>query len=203
MATILVRQGNELASSGNLADALEKYEEAIEVDPCNPDPTFQSGMCLMELGAYRKARDYYDETERLAPGWFRCRFDRWLADALDTGAVTDEEFRLLRILDDGGLPSEKAKPLALKAVADYPQFASFHLILGDIYRNENKKDQALACYRKGLEVVTEPDLESRLLCAAAGVLPVGSPERTEFVKRAIGLEGSLVAKAVAVFIPLQ
>ena len=201
MATTLIRQGNELASSGRLADALEKYQEAIDVDPHDPDPVYQSGMCLMELGAYDKARECYDEVERLAPGWFRCRSDRWLAEALATGIVTDDEFRLLRVLEDQGLPAERAKPIALKAIADYPEFAAFHLALGDIHRNQGDNEQALACFRKGIELVNEPDLESRLLCAAAGVLPVGSPERSEFVKRAVNLEGSLVAKAIAVFIP--
>jgi len=48
-----------------------------------------------------------------------------------------------------------------------------------------------------LELVGEPDLESRLLCALAGLLPKESTERSELVKRAISLEGSLVAWATA------
>ena len=114
MTGLLVRHGNELASSGKLADALEKYQAATDVDPYDPDPVYQSGMCLLELGAYGKAREAFEEVERLAPGWFRCRSDRWLAECLEAGTVSDEEFRLLRALDDGGLSSEKAIPLAEK-----------------------------------------------------------------------------------------
>ncbi len=203
MATTLVRQGNELASSGKLADALEKYQAAMEVDPYDPDPVYQSGMCLMEMGLYAKAREAYDEVECLAPGWFRCRFDRWLAEKLETGEVSDTEFRLVRLLEDGSLPPEQAKPIAIKAVADYPQFAPFHLFLGDIHRSQGDNNSTIVCYRNGLECFSEPDLESRLLCALAGVLPLDSPERPNLVKRAVNLNGSLVAKAMTAFIPIR
>ena len=139
----------------------------------------------------------------LAPGWFRCRFDRWLAEKLETGEVSDNEFRLVRILEDGGLPPEKARPITLKAVADNPQFAPFHLFLGDIHRNQGDNNNAIASYRNGLELASEPDLESRLLFTLAGTLPSDSPERPNLVKRAVNLNGSLVAKAMTAFIPIR
>jgi tetratricopeptide (TPR) repeat protein len=203
MATALVRQGNELASSGKPADALDKYQAAMEVDPHDPDPVYQAGMCLMEMGLYARAREAYDEVDRLAPGWFRCRFDRWLAERLEAGDASDDEFRLVRLLEDGGLPPDQARPVALKAVADYPHFAPFYLFLGDIHRDSGDTDGAVAAYRTGLELASEPDLESRLLCALAGILPVDSPEREQLVERAAGLEGSLVAKAMTAFIPVR
>jgi len=197
MVAVLVRQGNELATSGNLADALEKYHEATEIDPHDPDPVYQSGMCLLEMGIYGKAREAFEEVERIAPGWFRCRSGRWLAASLEDGTVSDMEFRVLRALDDGGLPPDEAIQIAQQAVDRYPNFAPLYLILGDLHRNRDEQAQASACYRKGLELVTEPDLESRLLCAAAGILPKGSTERAEFVRRAVSLQGSLVAQATA------
>jgi tetratricopeptide (TPR) repeat protein len=160
-------------------------------------------MCLMEMGLYAKAREAYDEVERLAPGWFRCRFDRWLAEKLETGEVSDNEFRLVRLLEDGGLPPEKAKPIALKAVADNAQFAPFHLFLGDIHRSQGDNNSAITCYRNGLERAGEPDLQSRLFCALAGTLPLDSPERPNLVKRAVNLNGSLIAKAMTAFIQFR
>lgn len=47
------------------------------------------------------------------------------------------------------------------------------------------------------------DLESRLLCALAGRLPVDEPERRELVARAVNLNGSLVALATARLMGLQ
>ncbi len=201
-AVTLVRQGNELASSGKIADALEKYQEASEIDPYDPDPVYQSGVCLLEMGAYGKAREAFEEVERLAPGWFRCRSDQWLAACLEEGTVSDEEFRLLRVLDDGRLPPEQAFSIAKQAVERYPTFAPLCLILGDLHRNRNDSAQAIACYRKGLELVREPDLESRLLCALAGRLPKESTERSELVRRAVSLKGSLVAQATAAIMNL-
>lgn len=198
----LVGQGNELASSGKLADALEKYQEATEVDPHDPNPVFQSGVCLLEMGAYGKAREAFEEVERLAPGWFRCRSDRWLAACLEDGTVTDEEFRVLRALEDGGLSPDQAIQIAKQAVERYPTFAPLYLMLGDLHRNRNDNDQAIACYRKGLVLVAEPDLESRLLCALAGLLPKESTERSELVGRAVSLKGSLVAQAMAAILNL-
>jgi tetratricopeptide (TPR) repeat protein len=197
MTGVLVRQGNQLASSGMHADALEKYQAAMEVDSYDPDPVYQCGVCLLELGAYGKAREAFEEVERLAPAWFWCRSDRWLAEQLEAGNVTDDEFRLLRVLDDGNLSTEEAIPIAEKATKDYPEFAPFSLNLGNLYHNQGEKDKALACYRRGLDLVAEPDLESRLLCAAAGILQKGSKERLELVKRAVTLKGNLVAQATA------
>lgn len=194
-AEALVRQGNALASAGQLAEALGRYREASEVDPHDPDPVYQSGMCLLELGEYARAREAYETVERLAPGWFRCRADRWLAGALDEGVVGRDEFGLLRGLEDGGLQPEVALDVARKAVETFPDFAPFYMILGDLLRDGGDKDAAIRAYRDGLVRVAEPDLETRLSCALAGLLPRESPERRALLERAIGLEGNLVARA--------
>jgi len=196
----LVRQGNELASEGKLADALEKFQAARELDPYDPDPDYQSGVCLMDLGAFSQAKKHFEEVERLAPGWFRSRFDRWLAGAIEEGLASDDEYRALRLLDDGGLPADRAKPIVLEALQRHPEFAPFRLVLGDLYRKEDKIGEALNCYRAGLALAKEPDLESRLLCAAAAVLPNDSSERRQFIERARSIPGSLVAKAMATLI---
>jgi tetratricopeptide (TPR) repeat protein len=151
----------------------------------------------LELGAYARARESFEEVERVAPGWFRCRSDRWLAGSLEEGTISDEEFRLLRALEDGGLESTEAIQLARQAVERYPGFAPFYLALGDLQRDGGDTNSAILSYRTGLELVAEPDLESRLLCALAAVLSVESPERRTLIERALGLDGSLVALASA------
>ena len=202
MAVLLTDLGKKLGEAGNLADALEKFQQATEIDPHDPDPVYQTGVCLLEMGAYAKARDSFEEVESLAPGWFHCRSDRWLAQSLEDGTVSDEEFRALRYLGDGRLPVEEALVIAKAAVAKYPGFAPLYLILGDLHRNRNENQQAIASYKHGLERVEEPDLESRLLCAIAGPLPKASTEREELVKRALSLKGSLVAQATAALIKM-
>ena len=164
-AIVLVQQGNRIASDGQLADALEKYQEASEVDPYDPDPWYQRGMCLLELGTYAQAKEAFEEVERLAPGWFRCRSDFWLAKSLEEGLVSDEEFRLLRALEDGGLDPEEGIQVAQKAVESYPHFAPFYLSLGDYQHRQNQTEKAFAFYRKGLELVEETRFgKSALVC---------------------------------------
>ncbi|MFO0959834.1 MAG: tetratricopeptide repeat protein [Isosphaeraceae bacterium] len=203
IAETLVRRGNALASSGRLAEALELYQEAAEVDPHDPHPRYQAGVCLLELGAYARAEQSFEEVERLAPGWFRCRGDRWLAGELESGGVSPEEFRLLRTLEDGGLEPEEGLQVARKAIEGYPCFAPFRLAIGNLLRDRGEIDAAVQSYRVGLELASEPDLESRLLAAFAALLPLESPERRESIERAMKLEGSLVAHASARLMKLQ
>ncbi|MCA9107231.1 MAG: tetratricopeptide repeat protein [Planctomycetales bacterium] len=193
-ATTLTRLGNQLATEGNLADALERYDQASEVDPFDPDPVYQRGMCLLEMGLYAQARDAYAEVEQLAPGWFRCRSDHWLADGLDRGTISVEEFQLLRALDDGRLPRAQAEKLAREGQARFPEFAPLYLFLGDLGASQ---EEAQAAYRKGLECVREPDLESRLLCGLAASSTERSVELESWLDRIDSLPGSLVAKATA------
>jgi tetratricopeptide (TPR) repeat protein len=199
----LTKQGNQLASSGEFAAALEKYAEASEVDPFDPDPVYQSAVCLLELGAFAKAREAFEEVERLAPAWFRCRSDRWLAEGLESGVISVEEFQVVRVLEDGGLKPKEALNLAEQALNRFPEFAPLQLLCGDLRRNCGDTKGAIAAYRRGLELVEEPDLESRILCALAGVLPVSDPQRKTLVDRAIHLNGSLVANATAKIMSLQ
>lgn len=197
MCSDLVQLGNELGSQGKLNEALERFAQASQVDPLDPDPVYQTAVCLMELGQYKEARAAFDEVERLAPGWFRCRSDQWLSTAVSEGTVSDKEFRILRLMEDGGVSSEEIIRVLPQMILNYPNFAPLYLILGDSYCEQNEVSKAILCYRKGLELVAEPDLESRLLCAAAALLPLDSPERASFFDRIMGLKGSLVAQATA------
>ena len=194
-STILVQQGNELASSGKLSDALDKYREAEQTDPFDPDPCYQSGACLLEIGAFEEARDAFAKVEQLAPGWFRCRSDKWLAELGLEENLSMDAYRTLRILEDGGLGNAMALSIAQQAVERYPDFAPFYLLLGESLRNAKDNSSAIEAYRHGLRVVEEPDLESRLLAALAIALPKDSVEKAELCQRVLKLNGSLMAAA--------
>lgn len=199
-ASTLTSQGNRLASDGQFAAALEKYSAASDVDPYDPDPVYQSGMCLIDLGMYAQARDAFDDVEHLAPGWFRCRTDRWLAAGLDDGTISKEEVMLLRFVEDGGLPRAEAVNMSRQGLERYPTFAPLYLLLGDAVQDES---EAISAYRKGLEHVQEPDLKTRLLCALAGRLLPSDPERKTVIEKALEINGSLIAQASARLMLLQ
>jgi tetratricopeptide (TPR) repeat protein len=202
MATKLTNQGMEAATSGQLADALEKFQEASEVDPLDPNPVYQTGVCLLDMGLYAQAKASFSEIERLAPGWFRCRLYHWMAEALDNGELTEQHYQVYRALDGGAFSGDEGISIAEQAIERYPDFAPLFLLLGNFYHSSNP-ELALKTYRRGLDVATEPDIESQLLCAAAGILPAGSSERREFVQRAVTLKGSLMAQATAALIGLK
>jgi tetratricopeptide (TPR) repeat protein len=203
LASGLVKQGNAFGSAGKLTEALEKYQESQKVDPYDPDPVYQSAVCYLELKEYGKARAAFEKVEQLAPGWFRCRSDCWISKSLEEGTMTDEQFRVLRVLEDGKVAIDQAMQALVKMLNKHPDFAPYYLLLGDRYREKNDLKTANNCYRKGLEVATEPDIESRLLCAAAVILAKESPDRTQLLERAIALEGGLVARATAKLLLLQ
>jgi tetratricopeptide (TPR) repeat protein len=195
-ATQLTEQGMKLAADGKLSEAHELFLSAMEVDPHDPNPLYQDGMALLEMGLYGAARDAFEKVEELAPGWFRCRADRWLSGQLETGALCPQAFRIIRILDDGGLDPATAAKIAKEAVGQFPECATIWLHLGEALINKDK-DTALLAFRSGLKHAEEPDVESRLLCALAGLLPADSGERRQLVEKAVSIEGSLVAQAVA------
>jgi len=199
-ATTLTERGNELASQGQHADALELFHQASEVDPYDPTPVYQSGMCLLEIGAYAKGREAFEEVERLAPGWYRCRSDRWIAQELEQGTISPDQLMVLRLLEDGGLDPQEAKPYAEAAVKKFPEFAPFYLALAKYSDDKNTGTELL---RRALELTEEPDLESRILCQLAGTFPPKSAERKQLLDRAIGLKGSLVAQAFAKLMSFQ
>jgi tetratricopeptide (TPR) repeat protein len=160
MAVTLTQQGNEKASAGSLADALELYHRAMDIDPHDPDPRSQAGMALLELGAYAKGREMFVEVERLAPGWFHCRSDRWLAEQLESGELPAEVLTILRALEDGGSPPAERMKCAGPGVDRFPDFAPFWLVLGDCLRDQDNSTEAEKAYRRGLACAQEPDTES-------------------------------------------
>ena len=195
----LVNKGAELGSTGRTEEALAMFRQAAPLDPFNPEPHYQAGVGLLELGRAADAADEFRTTEELAPGWFQCRSDLWLAQQIAAEALGPEVFTVLRALQDGpGTPQQKA-PIAEKAVSRFEHVAPFHLQQGIVQSALGNSDRALRAFRKGLEVAQEPDVRTRLLTQLAGVLPAGA-ERTAILKEAVSVKGNLVASATAAFL---
>lgn len=200
---VLTEQAKDLASAGDIEAAIDRFDEASDVDPLDPEPVYQLGLCLLEAGRYDEAAEAFAETEYLAPGWFGCRSDHWLASAMSEGRFSDQEFKVLRTLEDGGLDPQRRIELATRAAEATPDLAPLHLAIGNLHRQEGNRDAAEAAYRTGLQVAEEPDVESRLLCGLGSVLPIGSDERTAVLSKATNPQGNLVAAASAKLMSLQ
>jgi tetratricopeptide (TPR) repeat protein len=196
----LTREGNEKAAAGELAAALELYQQAAEVDPHDPDPHYQSAAVLMDLGAYDQAALAFAEADRLAPAWFHCRSGRWLAEQTASGQFSSEVWSLLRGLEVGGLPRDIRTNVARQATQLHPDFGGFWLILGDCLREQ--KEEAERAYLRGLQCADEPDIRSRLLSALIG-LQTDGPRCDQWLADLAELDGNLVAKAIARFVAVQ
>ena len=195
-ANALVEEGEQLGAVGQLDEALAKFEEAAALDPQFAHACYQQGFTLCVLRRYAEAIEAYRATEALAPGWFHCRADLWIAEQLAAGTLDHETFETLRELQDG--PGEPADKLALadRAVAKAPHVAGLRLERGRVLARLGRHEDARAALRAGLACDCDADIRTRLLVQLAIV--VDDPaERRALFERAVRENGNLVAAATA------
>ncbi|MFY0536810.1 tetratricopeptide repeat protein [Nannocystis pusilla] len=107
-ATAATEAGEACGGEGEYAEALAHFERAAAADRHDPHCRYQAAFTLLHLRRYAEAEAAYAEVEGLAPGWFHCRSDRWLAGQLAAGAVAHEIFLVAHALQDGPMaPEEK------------------------------------------------------------------------------------------------
>lgn len=195
-ATVLADRGSALATAGEHEPALDLFRDAARADRFDPQPRYLEGLTLLLLERHPQAVEAYEATEELAPGWFHCRSNLWLARRLALGDLEHEAFLALFTLEDGpGTPKEKHK-LARRAVAQWSGFAPLYLELGQIAGALGFQQEAEAAYREGLSHAEEPDVRTRLLVQLA-VLTRSEAEKDRLLREAEVLEGNLVAAAMA------
>jgi Flp pilus assembly protein TadD len=62
-----VSVGKEKARTGDYRAALEKFREAVQLAPENPQAHYQLALALQHLGKTVEARTHFAEAKRLAP----------------------------------------------------------------------------------------------------------------------------------------
>lgn len=161
-SVVLVEKGRQLGSACKYEEALETFQEAAGIDQYSPDPHYEAAITLMHLRRYPEAVDAYGRVESLAPGWYHCRSEMWLARHLATGHITHETFLTLRELEDGNsLPLDKAQ-IAEAALQQAPAVALLYLRYGENLKHLGDREEAEAVYRKGLRFAD--DQTCRLVC---------------------------------------
>lgn len=191
-----VKQGLAAISRGDRAAALSCFERASAADPFDPWPRYHAGLALTELRRYREAVAAYRATEALAPGWYHCRADLWLAERLDDGALSHEIFAAIRALTDGNRSPLEAADLAERTLQQ-ADLAVLRLHLGDAFLALGREREAEAAYRHGLTLADDqPDVRTRLLVALANAT-TDPLERARSLHTAVDLAGNLTAAAMA------
>lgn len=190
-------EGERLGGEGRHAEAHEAFQEAARLDPFDPHPRYLSGLTLLHLGRYAEAVSEYEATERLAPGWFHCRADLWLARELARGTLDPRLFQLLSQLEDAPIPPQEKVRMAEAALRAAPGLAPLHLFHGQNLQALGNTEAAATAYRHGLGCAAEPDIRTRLLVALGMVSP-SAPERTAALTEATTTAGgNLVSTAMA------
>ena len=64
---ILIQNGIRNLQDGNFEDALSFFEQALLLDPNNPDLWNQKGVTLRSLGRYDEASECYNRSLQLDP----------------------------------------------------------------------------------------------------------------------------------------
>ena len=64
---ILIQNGVINLEDGNFEDALSFFEQALLLEPNNPDLWNQKGVALRSLGRYDEASECYDKSLQLDP----------------------------------------------------------------------------------------------------------------------------------------
>ncbi len=192
----LTQQAIEKASAGEYDEAVALFERASAVDRYHPHPHYGRGLALLRLGRYEEAAESYEAAERLAPGWFICRSDLWVARQLAAGALPHEAFEVLRVLEDSRQEAGEKLELAERGLGAFANMPHLHFHRGLNLMALKREADAERAFRAGLGMDPEVDVKTRLLLNLA--LSVASrDEKLTLIREAVMLNGNLSAGAMA------
>jgi len=194
---VLTEKGKRLCEAGQFEDGLATLREAAQADVYDPDPHYQAGVTLVYLRRYAEAVASYATAEALAPGWFHCRAELWLARQLADGQVDHETFLALRDLEeDAEMDAEEKLYLAERELGRANHVPALYLHYGDSLLTNERKPEALLAYRQGLSCCNEPQVRTQLL-VKLGWLSDNATEARACLDEAVTTKGDLISAAVA------
>jgi tetratricopeptide (TPR) repeat protein len=192
----LTEQGKKYAHEGEYGAALGYFHQAASTDRFDPDCHYQEGFTLLKMQRYADAVNSLLKTEELAPGWYHCRADRWVAERLVSGELMREHFLGLVALEGYAMaPTEKLQ-LADSILQKVPHFAAVSVAKAKALGDLGRWPEAEAALRHGLASAEEADVRTRLL-VDLGILVQDRTEKQDFLQQAIGLNGNLMSAACA------
>jgi tetratricopeptide (TPR) repeat protein len=193
--TAAIARGLAHGKESRFDEALAAFQEATEADPLDPQGHYQAGVTLLRMDRPADARDKFDVAERLAPGWFHVRSDRWIADAVATEALPDASFKALNAMESGA-PHEEKVELAQAALEGSP-FPHLELHLGLELMALGRHAEAVKAWRHALDGDPEPDVQTRILGQLAAAESEPEAKAAIFEELLAVEDGNLVARASA------
>src|SRR5579883_641650 len=195
-AVVHTERGKELGTAGRHEEALASFREAAASDRFDPHCRYLEAFTLLHLGRYADAADTYRRVEELAPGWFQCHSDLWVADQLTLGRLDAQDFAALHVLEDGQISSAEKVTLAERLLKKRPGLPPAQLHLGKNLARVGREAEACEALRAGLATDPDSDVRTRLLAELA-TLTQDTSERERLFREAVAVNGNLVAAASA------
>lgn len=189
-------RGISLGTESKFEEALGAFREAAKADIYNPDPHYKAGVTNLYLERYFDALEAYERTERLAPGWFHCRADAWLADEAAQGRLPHSVLLLILRLSEGSDNPKEALLQIQAAIVEVPHVPILDLLAATFHSALGNQKEAAAGLRAGLGKTADDDTRTRLLLDLAMAVE-DAEEKQRLAEEAAALSGNLVAAATA------
>jgi tetratricopeptide (TPR) repeat protein len=193
----LTTEGEKLGSAGKYDEALALFRDAATADPFDPQPHYEAGITLLLLQRYAQAIEEYEQTIRLAPGWFNVQSDLWIAQELLAGRLAHEIFLVTWAAENAALPPAQKLSLIDQGIARQPALPHLHFWRAVTLLALDRKTDAADTLRAGLELQPEPDIRSRMLAQLAAQEADPSAQRRLFQQILDQTDANLMSRSMA------
>ncbi|MDF1667210.1 MAG: hypothetical protein P1V97_36030 [Planctomycetota bacterium] len=187
--------GAEFGRNSKLEEALDAFDRAASIDAFDPQPHYQAGFVLLYLERYYEAAARFERCDELAPGWFHCRANSWLATEMARGKLPQHILMLILQHVDDIADDESLLKKIEDAIEEAPQVALLYLMAARAYTKKDEYSEARSILKKGLDFAQEDDARTQLLLDLA--IRSDEPEKQALLLEASNLNGNLIAAATA------
>lgn len=189
------QRGAELGRESKLEEALDAFDTASSYDPYDPQPQYQAGFVLLYLERYYDAATRFDRCDELAPGWFHCRSNSWLATEMAQGKLSPKILTFILQHSDDSSDDEQLLKTLDEFLEAAPQVPLLYLMAARAHTRREDYDTARAMLREGLERSQDEDTRTQLYLDLA--IRSDEPEKQRLLQKASTLNGNLIAAATA------
>jgi tetratricopeptide (TPR) repeat protein len=187
----LITRGEALRKAGEYEAAMQSYRQAMQLEPGSGDPWYRMGLLYEDEDLWPKALDAYeraaaaDNRSQIGKGnalyrmgaIYHLRLDPPQLDAAlrayqaalesdDFASKADEAWvhaRLGQVYYDLSQDITRAESKMMKALQLAPDQEWLYVVLGDLYRDEDRVAEARAMYERALELAPGFDAALRRL----------------------------------------
>lgn len=187
--------GTECGRDAKLEEALDAFDTAASIDAFDPQPHYQAGFVLLYLERYYEAAARFERCDELAPGWFHCRANAWLASEMAQGRLPHHILILILQHVDDIAEDQDLFTKINEAIEEAPHVSLLYLMAARAHTKKEEYAEARSILNRGLEHAQEHDARTQILLDLA--IRSDDPEKQALLQEASALNGNLIAAATA------